>query len=268
MLATRADVGPGIGEGIGALHREPAPNRKRIAVVQSCYVPWKGFFDLIAAVDEFVLYDDAQYTRRDWRNRNRIKTADGLQWLTIPLHVKGLYLAAIKDMTVADRSWAGRHWKRVVDSYRRAYCFDEFAGRMESLYEQAGKISRLSEINYLFIEAICRALGITTKLSWSTDYELVPGKTERLMGLCQQAGATEYLSGPSARAYLQEDQFRAAGISVVYADYAGYPEYRQLYPPFVHTVSVIDLLLNEGSKADRYLKRSDLATHRIRGRLN
>jgi hypothetical protein len=200
------------------------------------------------------LYDDAQYTRRDWRNRNQIKTADGLHWITIPLHVKGRYLAAIKDMTVADRSWAQRHWKRVVDSYRRAHCYDEVAPGLESLYEEAGRISRLSEINYLFIEAICRALRITTKLSWSADYELVPGKTARLVGVCQQAGATEYLSGPSARAYLEEDQFRAAGISVVYADYGGYPEYRQLNPPFVHSVSVIDLLLNEGSKADRYLK--------------
>jgi hypothetical protein len=254
-----------IGEGMVTLHSEPGSSPKRIAVVQSCYIPWKGFFDLIAAVDEFILYDDVQYTRRDWRNRNQIKTAHGLQWLTVPLNVKGRYLAAIKDMTVADRSWAATHWKTIAHHYCRASCFEEIAGRLESLYTEAARLSHLSEVNYLFIEAACRALGINTKLSWSMDYELIPGRTERLVGLCQQAGATEYLSGPSARAYVEEDRFRAAGITILYADYAGYPEYRQLHPPFVHTVSVIDLLLNEGAKADRYLKRSGLAGHGIVG---
>jgi len=227
--------------------------------VQSNYIPWKGFFDLIAAVDEFILYDDVQYTRRDWRNRNQIKTAHGPQWITVPVNVKGQYLAAIKDMTVADRSWAARHWKTIVHNYGSASCFDEVADRLEALYTEAEGLARLSEVNYLFIEATCRALGIRTKLSWSMDYELIPGKTERLVGLCQQTGATEYLSGPSARVYMEEDRFHAAGISVLYADYAGYPEYRQLHPPFVHTVSVIDLLLNEGAQAPGYLKGSAVA---------
>jgi hypothetical protein len=249
----------GIGHGMITPSREPVSSRKRIAVVQSNYIPWKGFFDLIAAVDEFILYDDVQYTRRDWRNRNQIKTVHGLKWLTVPLNIKGRYTAPIKDMIVADRSWAARHWKMIVHNYGRASCFDEVADWLKSLYTEAEGLSRLSEVNYLFIEAICRALGFRTRLSWSMDYELIPGKTERLVGLCQQAGATEYLSGPSARAYMDEDRFRAAGISVLYADYAGYPEYRQLHPPFVHTVSVIDLLLNEGSQAHRYLKRSAVA---------
>ena len=247
----------GIVGGMIAPPSDPAPGRKRIAVVQSSYIPWKGFFDLIAAVDEFVLYDDVQYTRRDWRNRNQIKTADGPQWLTVPLNVKGRYLAAIKDMVVADRSWAAKHWKTIVHNYGTASCFAEVAGWLESLYAEAERRSHLSEVNYLFIEATCRALGIGTRLSWSMDYEVMPGRTERLVGLCQQAGATEYLSGPSAQAYLEEDRFRAAGIGVVYADYAGYAEYRQLHPPFVHTVSVIDLLLNEGARARRFLKCFD-----------
>lgn len=240
---------------------EPAPltgpargTGKRVAAVQSSYIPWKGFFDLIAAVDEFILYDDAQYTRRDWRNRNQIKTPQGVQWLTIPVNVKGRYLAAIKDITIAERSWASRHWETIAHNYARAHAFDEAGGRLEPLYAEAGRFSRLSEVNFLFIEAICRLLGITTRLSWSMDYEMVPGKTERLVTLCRHAGAREYLSGPSARAYLDEGLFAAAGIRVLYADYGAYPEYRQLHPPFVHTVSVVDLLLNEGSKARRYLK--------------
>jgi hypothetical protein len=234
-------------------------HRKRVAIVQSSYIPWKGFFDLIAAVHEFILYDDVQYTRRDWRNRNRIKTANGLRWLTIPLNVKGHYLTAIKDMMVTDRSWAGRHWKAIAHEYAAAACFHQVAGRLEALYAEAARLRRLSDINHLFIEATCRALAIETKLSWSMDYDLVPGKTERLVALCQQAGAAEYVSGPSARSYLDENLFRAAGIEVLYADYSGYPEYRQRHPPFVHTLSVIDLLLNEGPDARRYLKRSAVA---------
>jgi hypothetical protein len=250
-----------------ALQSGFASRGKRIAVVQSSYIPWKGFFDLIGAVDEFILFDDVQYTRRDWRNRNQIKTAQGLQWLTVPVNVKGRYLDAIKNITVADRSWAARHWKSIVHAYGRAYCFHEVAGWLESLYAEAARLSHLSEVNYLFIDAVCRALRIATKLSWSMDYELTPGRTERLVRLCEQAGATEYLSGPSAKAYLEEDRFRAAGIRVRYADYTGYPEYRQLYPPFVHTVSVIDLVLSEGAEADRYLKRSHLVTDSSPGAL-
>ena len=250
-------IEPGASGGTTLSPCPPAARRKRIAIVQSSYIPWKGFFDLIASVDEFVLYDDVQYTRRDWRNRNQIKTAGGLQWLSVPLNVKGHYLAAVKDMTVADRSWAARHWKTIAHNYACAAGFDEVAGWLEALYASAGRLSRLSEVNYLFIEALCRALGISTKLTWSMQYELLPGRTERLVGLCQQAGATVYLSGPSARAYLEEDRFRAVGVEVRYADYTGYAEYRQLHPPFVHTVSVIDLLLNEGARARRFLKCFD-----------
>src|SRR5262245_47125814 len=213
----------------------PAPTarsdraERRIAVVQSSYIPWKGYFDLIAAVDEFVLYDDAQYTRRDWRNRNQIKTARGLQWLTIPVNVKGNYRAAIKDITVAQPSWASRHWKAITHSYARAPAFGEVAGRLEALYAEAARLSRLSEVNFAFIQGVCRLLGITTRLSWSMEYDTVPGQTARLVSLCQQTGTREYLSGPTARTYLDEGMFEAAGIRVIYADYSGYPEYRQLH---------------------------------------
>src|SRR3990170_4704000 len=107
---------------------------KKVAILQSNYIPWKGFFDLIAAVDEFILYDDVQYTRRDWRNRNQIKTPQGLQWLTIPVNVKGNYLAAIKDIAIAQRSWASRHWKTIAHNYPRAHAFGEAGGWLEPLY--------------------------------------------------------------------------------------------------------------------------------------
>ncbi len=225
---------------------------KTLALIQSSYIPWKGYFDLINRADEFILFDDAQYTRRDWRNRNQIKTKDGLAWLTIPVHSKGKFLAAIKDITVSDPHWNVRHWKTITASYRRARYFECYAERFRQLYLDSLETS-LSQINYRFIKVICEILGITTKLSWSMDFELAPGKTERIVDLCRQTSATTYLSGPSARAYLDEDRFRAVGVELLFFDYSSYPQYSQLFPPFVHQVSVLDLIFNEGPNATWYM---------------
>ena len=224
----------------------------RVAIVQSSYVPWKGYFDLIHSVDEFVLFDDVQFTRRDWRNRNRIKSADGPMWLTIPVHSKGRYLDAIKDITISDPSWGERHWKTIAANYTRTPYFRRYAEPFERLYRE-NRDTRLSAVNYTFIRTICGMLGIETKISWSMDYQMREGRTDRLIGICEQAGATTYVSGPSARAYIDESLFRTAGVDLRYFDYAGYPEYRQLFPPFDHHVSMLDLLFNEGPDAPRYM---------------
>ena len=225
---------------------------KRVAIVQSSYVPWKGYFDLIHAVDEFILFDDAQFTRRDWRNRNVIKTAHGPHWLTIPVFSKGRFTDPIKDMTVGDHAWNVRHWKVLSATYARAPFFRDYEARVEELYRGATD-PRLSAINFRFIEAVCGILGIRTKLSWSMDYRLAEGRTERIVSLCQQAGAGTYVSGPSARAYLDADLFARAGIELAYFDYAGYPAYDQLHPPFLHEVTVLDLLFSTGPAASRYM---------------
>jgi hypothetical protein len=221
---------------------------KKVAILQSCYIPWKGFFDLVRRVDEFILYDDAQYTKRDWRNRNRIKTPNGPLWLTIPVEVKGKYLDAIKDMRVSDPHWNERHWRSIQASYSRAPYFDTYRSVLEELFR--GCTSEwLSEINFRFIAHFCETLSITTSLKWSMDYNVSERRTERLVGLCQQAGATEYFTGPAARAYIDADLFAAAGITLTYMDYHGYPEYEQLHPPFDHHVSIIDLLVHVGPDA-------------------
>lgn len=226
---------------------------KRIAVVQSNYIPWKGYFDLINLVDEFVLFDNAQYTRRDWRNRNLIKTPQGPMWLTIPVETKGKFTQKINETVVSDPQWNVRHWKSLVRNYSRARSFRTYKELFEDLY--GGMTERhLSLINYRFLRAICGVLGIKTTISWSADYRLVEGRTERLVDLCRQARATEYLSGPSARGYLDEAQFRKAGIALRFMDYTGYPEYAQLFPPFEHQVSILDLIFNEGPAAPKYMK--------------
>ena len=226
---------------------------KRVAIVQSSYIPWKGYFDLIRAVDEFILLDDVQFTKRDWRSRNRIKTRDGLAWLSIPVHTSGRYLQRIMDTTVSDPRWGARHWQTIRTAYARTPYFADVAAVFEPLYA-APASDALSRINHAFIAAICGMLGIATPIRWSTDYRPREGRNERLIDLCLQAGASEYLSGPSAREYMDLGAFAAAGVAVHFADYSGYPEYPQPYPPFEHGVSVLDLLCCTGPHALDYMK--------------
>jgi WbqC-like protein family len=229
------------------------PEGKRVAIVQSNYIPWKGYFDLIAAVDEFILLDDVQYTKRDWRNRNLIKTAQGAQWLTIPVANKGRQMQLI-DETEISEPWAEQHWARIRHSYGKTPFFSAYESPLAGLYEAAAGLKRLSDINRLFLEGLCKLLNIGTRLVRSRDYASTGNKTEKLLTLCQSASAASYLSGPSARDYLDETAFANAGIVVAWMDYGGYPAYPQLYGEFDHYVSVIDLLFNTGPEARRHMK--------------
>jgi hypothetical protein len=230
----------------------PRTATRRVAIVQSNYVPWKGYFDLVRAVDEFMLYDDMQYTRRDWRNRNRIKTRNGLAWLTVPVQVKGNYDQRIRDTKLAGWSWAREHWETIRHTYAKAPHFDAMEGTLGPIYQ--GPVLRwLSDLNRHLIQAVLDYLGTTTRLTSSADYVLAEGKTERLVDLCRQARATEYLSGPSAKGYIEPYQFDRAGIGLRFADYSGYPEYPQFFPPFEHGVSIIDLLAHAGLDSLRYM---------------
>jgi hypothetical protein len=226
---------------------------KRVAAIQSNYVPWKGYFDVVNAVDEFILLDEVQYTRRDWRNRNRIKGSQGGQWLTIPVSAKGRYHDRIDEMRVADPCWSERHWRTITHVYRRATCFDEVAPRLEAAYRSLDA-ERLSEVNRALIEVVNDLLGITTPLRWSTEYETTDSRSARILELCVAAGADEYLSGPAARDYLDVDEFDRSGIRVLWCDYDGYPAYPQLAEPFEHGVSILDLLFNTGSRAREHMK--------------
>lgn len=226
---------------------------KRVALVQSNYIPWKGYFDLINMVDEFILFDDVQYTKRDWRNRNKIKTSNGVSWLTIPVEVKNKYYQKIKDTKISDKKWGKNHWNKIVACYSKAEYFKDYKDLFEEIYTN-NEIEYLSQINYKFIKAICEILNITTKISFSSDYGIIEGKTERLIDLCYKVNATEYFSGPSAKNYIEKKNFDEKEIKLNWMDYSGYNEYKQLYPPFDHFVSIIDLIFNEGNKALKFMK--------------
>jgi len=226
---------------------------KKVAIVQSNYIPWKGYFDMIAAVDEFILYDDMQYTRRDWRNRNQIKTPQGVQWVTVPVLVKGKYYQKICETEINDVIWAEKHWKVLSLNYGRTPFFAEVTSWLKPLYLE-DTYTNLSQLNRSFIEAICAYLGVQTTITNSSDYRLSDGKTERLADLCVQAGGTEYISGPAAKDYVDEKVFSDRGLKLTWFDYTGYPDYPQLWGELVHGVTILDLLFNCGKEAPCFMR--------------
>ena len=230
---------------------------KRVAILQSNYLPWKGYFAIIAAVDEFIVFDAAQYTKNDWRNRNQIKSANGKIWLTVPVR-QGGRSTAIDEVEVSDSRCFRKHWDSIRQAYARAPEFPHCARFMEAAFKEAAELPKLSEVNLHFLRASMNALGLETHLSNGRDYVLHDGRVERLVSLCKQAGATHYLTGPAARHYLDEDKFLDAGITVEWADYGCFREYVQPHPPFDHQVSIIDLLACEGPRAAGHL--GNLAT--------
>lgn len=224
---------------------------KRVAILQSNYIPWKGYFDMIAAVDEFIIYDDMQFTKNDWRNRNKIKTPKGLEWLSIPV---GQNISRrIRDVGIQDSRWQKKHWKALVSNYARSTHFDEIISWLEPLYLREAYTS-LSQVNRQFIELICGYLGIGTSITNSSDYRLIDGATERVLHCCEQSGATEYITGPAARQYIDERTFDQAGIRLTWFSYEGYPDYPQLWGPFHHGVTILDLLFNCGPYSPKYMK--------------
>lgn len=222
-------------------------------ITQSNYIPWKGFFDSIAAVDVFVVFDEMQYTRRDWRNRNKIKTNNGLKWLSIPVDVKGKFYQKINETKISDSQWAKSHWENIKQNYRKAPFYKEMAEWIEPLYLNSNE-QYLTEINLKFIKAINAFLGIDTEILYSKDFELVEDKTQRLVDICEKIGVVDYYTGAAAKSYMEVEKFENKGMSVNYWDYSGYPEYEQLNGEFEHGVSILDLLFNKGEESKLFMK--------------
>jgi hypothetical protein len=226
---------------------------KKVIITQSNYIPWKGYFDAINTADQFIIYDDMQYTKRDWRNRNKIKTKDGLLWLSVPVEVKGKYFQKINETVVSEADWGKTHWKTIHANYSKAPYYKLYKDFFEEFYMNNDK-KFLTDINYTLITIVNKLLSISTEISFSSDFELVEGKTEKLVDLCKKVGATDYYSGPAAQNYMDESLFEAESVKVHYFDYSGYPVYQQLHGDFAHDVSILDLLFNEGENAKNFMK--------------
>jgi hypothetical protein len=226
---------------------------KKVAILQSNYIPWKGYFDIIANVDEFIIYDEVQFTKRDWRNRNKIKTPQGLQWLTIPVLSKNNFTQKINQTKIDGISWKKKHWNALKLNYKKAKYFNEIS---ELLYDcfHLKTFEKLSELNAALIRIICQYLNINTKISRCPTSTFVEGKNQRLISICKQTGADTYVSGRKAKDYIDQKSFSHSGLQVEWVDYENYPEYEQLWGGFVHEVTILDLLFNCGEKSPYFMK--------------
>ena len=223
---------------------------KTVVILQSNYIPWKGYFDLINDADEFIFLDDVKFTKQDWRTRNKVKTAQGAQWITVP--VGSDYDRLICEVEIKERAWQSRHYKTIVSNYSKCPFFKQYAPLLESFYLEHVWLN-LSEFNQNLIKAISNELGINTVFKDSREYGATGKKEDRLLDLLAKSGGTRYVSGPAAKGYIDPRSFESAGVELVWKDYQGYPEYPQRFAPFEHGVSILDLIFNVGPDAPWYI---------------
>jgi WbqC-like protein len=223
----------------------------RTAIIQSSYIPWKGYFDIVHRADVFVFLEDVQYTVRDWRNRNRIKQPDGsTRWLSVPVLGGRDQLLCAARIDRASR-WERKHLEALRHSYGKAPHFDRYFPELRAIYESGHAL--LSGLNRELTEKIAGWLGIATRFVNSVDLGCGGGRDDKLLALLAAVGGDHYVSGPSARSYIDAEKFRRAGIGLEYQDYSRYPPYPQIAGPFEHRVSVLDLLFMTGPEAPRYI---------------
>lgn len=225
----------------------------KVAISQSNFIPWKGYFDLIDSVDHFVVYDEMQYTKRDWRNRNKIKTSNGVLWVSVPVSVKGKYYQKINETMISEKSWGRKTWATIQHNYSKAPYFKEYSSRFEDIFLDES-ISLLSDLNLKLLKLVCDILEIKTQFHLSRDFKLAEDRNQRLVDICRELEAEIYVSGPAAKDYLDENLFREHNIKVEWFKYENYLEYPQLNGDFNHFVSVLDLLFNTGEESKKLFK--------------
>lgn len=223
----------------------------KAAVLQSNYIPWKGYFDIIHDVDLFVFYDDVQYTKRDWRNRNIILTQNGPQYLSVPVHASRETL--ICECKIADTKWKNKHYQALLSNYASTPYFRQYKDFLEYVYLEC-HWEYLYQLNRYLVEKISKEfLGINTVFQDSREFASHGAKDDKLLSLLQNTGCDTYISGPAAQSYMNVQRYTDCGINVIWKDYSGYPIYPQRFEPFNHQVSILDLLFNTGDDAPYYI---------------
>lgn len=224
---------------------------KRVAIIQPNYIPWKGYFDIIHDVDVFIFLDDVQYTQRDWRNRNKIKLANGTSsWLTVP--TLGGRNQAIHEVAIdRGQDWPRKHGTALLHSYAKAPFFERYHPRFVEIVSSGHE--RLVDLDIELTKQLMEWLGLEREVLRSSEMGGTGAKDERLVDLVTKVGGDFYLSGPAARDYIVPERFSSAGIGLGYHDYSGYPEYPQVSEPFDHYVTVLDLLFAVGPEAPDYV---------------
>lgn len=221
-------------------------------MIQSNYLPWRGYFDFIDDVDIFVIYDDVQYTRKDWRNRNRIKSGVDIQWITVPVSFSQSEPTLIKDAVIEhSQPWQRKHIGRITQAYGKTPYFGLYSDELFQLLLRDHRT--ISDLNIALIKWCMEKLEIAVPLKLSWNIDTAGGRNERIINILQKLGATEYLLGPAARAYIDETLYSKAGIRLTYKSYE-YKPYPQPVGRFDGSLSIIDLLFNCGPQARKYLK--------------
>ena len=213
----------------------------KVVVLQSNYLPWKGYFDLIKKADLFVFYDEVKFTKNDWRNRNQILGERGLKWLTIPIDHKA-YHQKISEVLLP-LEWQESHAELLHTTYSKAPYYHQLENLINDYLKQQ-KWEYLKDLNHYLIEHIARLIGIQTTFVDSKQFKLKDGKVERLLDLLIQLGAKEYISGPQGWNYLNNaaSHFTDAGIQLTFYEYPEYPEYSQFSNSFHTNVSIVDMI--------------------------
>ena len=222
----------------------------RVVVLQPTYLPWMGYFDMMDEADIFVFYDDVQFSVQSWQQRNKIKTAQGWTWLTVP--VVRQFGSLINDTRINNNSnWNKKHWESIKQSYSKAPFFEEYGSIFKEIYENEWEY--LPDLNMTLIKTLKEMLGLKAKLIVSSDLSIEGVKTERLLTTLKKLGASEYISGPGAKNYLEVNGFRENNIKLYWYEYQ-HPVYPQIRGEFIPYLSVIDLLLNTGDAAIKHLR--------------
>ncbi|WP_282177157.1 WbqC family protein [Vibrio nereis] len=223
----------------------------KVAILQSNYIPWKGVFDMINQVDVFVFFEDVDYTKRDWRTRNRIRSLNSDVWLSVPVK-KAPRGTKISEIRISQDSWRKKHKKSIIQSYCKAPYFEEYRYLLDDIYDRDWEF--LSDFNIYTTKLLCKALGIECHFVNSVDIQSSGKKDDKILSICESVGASEYISGPAAKDYIDASKFENRGIKLHYIDYSSYREYKQIHGGFDHFVSVLDLIFNCGGSAKDYIE--------------
>ena len=222
-------------------------DKMQIGILQPGYLPWLGFFEQVYKSELFVVYDDVQYDKHGWRNRNRIKTANGVQWITVPVLTRGQAQPIIKDVLIDNSSdWRRKHLASLNANYSKAKYFNEYIGLFQKVYAKEWKY--LFDLDIHFIQMLLSELNLKRKMVLSSDLGIEGDRISRLIGICKHFKADSFYEGQAGKNYLEDEVFLQAGIKIVYQDYQ-HPEYSQLYGEFIPYLSIVDLLFNEGKKS-------------------
>lgn len=217
-----------------------------VSVHQPQYLPWIGYFDKIKKSDIFVILDNVQYKKREYQNRNQIRTKDGSLWLTVPVKTKSKYFQKIKEVEIDNTaSWNQKHWQSIVSNYSKAEFFNKHRNFFDEVYKN--NWIKLIDLNLHIINYMIEVFDIKTVIHFESEFDITTEKTDRIIDLCKKINADAYLSGTGGKNYLEEEKFSTNNIKLLYQEFK-HPVYKQVYGEFMPYMSAIDLLFNTGSK--------------------